>query len=75
MAPAAQSDTKVVVVVQLTVLHCPDPFVLVRERLVSTLDVDDAQPADTERDSISRVRTTIVWTAMRHCVGHPVEGL
>ena len=46
--PAAQ----VVVVVQLAVLHRPDRAVLVRERLVTAVDVDDGQPPHAERDAV-----------------------
>ena len=38
------------VLVELTVLRRPDRAVLVRERLMSVRDVDDAQAADADRD-------------------------
>ena len=69
----AEALADVEVVVELAVLHAPDLARLVRERLVATLDVDDAQPADAERDAVDLVRPAVVRPAMRHRVRHAVE--
>ena len=70
---ALELVAELVVVVELAVLDRPDRAVLVRERLVAALDVDDAQPPDAERDAGRRVRAAVVRAAVRHRVGHPVE--
>src|SRR5262249_42346295 len=62
------------VVIELTVLYCPNVTCLVRERLVTALDVDDAEAAYSESDSMVEIRSAVVGAAMLHRVGHPVEG-
>src|SRR6185503_6252423 len=74
---AMAAATKVVpylgVVVELAVLDRPNAAVLVRERLVTTLDVDDAEPAGADSRARRDMRATIVRAAMRHRIGPPVE--
>ena len=64
-----------VVVVQLAVLHGHDRRVLAEYGLVAALDIDDRQAAHAERDPGVRERAAIVRPAMRHHIGHRVEGL
>ena len=64
-----------IVVVQLAVLNRPDASILVGERLVTALDIDDAQAPDPERDAVGRIGAAIIGPAMCHRVGHPVEDL
>src|SRR5262249_51190671 len=63
----------VLVVVELAVLHRPDGAVLVADRLVAALDVDDAEPPHAECDARLEMRAAVVRAAVRHGVGHPVE--
>ena len=63
----------VLVVVELAVLHPPDVARLVRERLVTALDVHDAEPPDAEGDAVRLVGAAVVRAAVRHRVGHAVE--
>src|SRR5207244_7234362 len=72
---AAQCGAHVVVVVELAVLDRPDVSVLVRERLVAGLDVDDAQAPRAEGDPRREMRAAVVRAAVRHRVGHPVQQL
>ena len=72
----SQAVAQLVVVVELAVLDRPDRAVLVRERLVAALDVDDAQPARRRaRPRRRHVRAAVVRAAVRHRVGHPIEHL
>jgi hypothetical protein len=72
---AGELSAQLQVVVELTVLDCPDPPVLVADRLVTALDVDDAEPADAECDPVDEVGAAVVGPAVGHDVGHPVERL
>ncbi len=72
--PAARERcADVSVVVELAVLNGPDAPVLVGERLVTALDVDDAQATDAECDAVGGVGAAVVRPAMGHRVRHPVE--
>src|SRR2546425_4660099 len=82
VAPAAEavsafdeSSSERVVVVELAVLNSPDRLVLVRKGLMASLEVDDVQPPHTERDPGVDEEAAVVWTAMRHHVGHALERL
>src|SRR6266540_3378959 len=68
-----QSAPYVGVVVQLPVLDGPDLAALVRERLMATRDVDDAEPPHTKRDAVAHVGPAVIGTAVRHRIGHPIE--
>ena len=59
VAACGRGRADLVVVVELAVLGGQDRAVLVRERLVAAVDVDDAEPADAERvpGAISRPRS------------------
>src|SRR5262249_55468593 len=70
---AEQLAPDVLVVVELAVLHRPDGAVLVADRLVAALDVDDAEPPHAERDAGLEVRAAVVRASVRHGVGHAVE--
>src|SRR5437867_9117537 len=66
---------KVRKVVQLAVLRRPDRAGLVRERLTSTLDVDDAQTAGAEREVRSSNAQLIVWPSMSQRREHACDDL
>jgi hypothetical protein len=70
---ALQLASEIGVVVELAVLDRNHRTFLVQERLVTTLDVDNREPADSEGNTRRRVRSTIVRAAVGHDVGHGVE--
>ncbi len=63
------------VVVELTVLNRRDGSVLAEERLVSSRDVDDAEPPSAKRDTGPLVGAAIVRATVDHAVGHRVQDL
>ena len=75
MAAAFQPGPDLAVVVELPVLHGPDPPVFVGDGLVAALDVDDAESAHPESDAVGQIRAAVVGPAVRHDVRHPVERL
>ena len=75
VAAAPQVVTNRGVVVELAVLNGPDRAVLVRERLVSPLDVDDAEASRTDRGTRRHVRAVVVRAAVHHRVVHAVENV
>src|SRR5690349_12253546 len=58
------------VIVNLSVQHDPNPAVLVRDRLVASDHVYDAQPAKTEANSRADKNAIIVRSTMDNRVGH-----
>ena len=75
MAAAFQPGPDLAVVVELPVLHGPDPPVFVGDGLVPALDVDDAESAHPEADAVGQIRAAVVGAAVRHDVRHPIEPL
>ncbi len=73
VAVSAESVAKFAVVVQLPVLDRLDGPAFVRERLVASLDVDDAEPPDAECDSGLLENAAVVRATVRHGIGHVVE--
>ena len=73
MTVAAKLVTELTVVVELTVLRSPNRVVFVGERLVPSLDVDDAEAPNTNRDTVGQVCAAIVRATMRHNVRHSLE--
>ena len=61
------------VVVELAVLDRDDRAVLVQDRLVATLDVDDREPTHAERDPGRHEGPAVVGAAVSHDVGHDVQ--
>ena len=61
---------QLLVVVDLAVEDDPDRAVLVRDRLVAAVEIDDAEAAHAERDAVADVHTLIVGAAMRHGAAH-----
>ena len=69
----AEVPPDALVVEQLTVLCGPDRAVLVGERLVPSLDVDDAQTPHPDCDPGLEDRPPVAGTAMAHRVRHAIE--
>lgn len=72
-AAGSQCRAGSVVVVVLAALDRPDPLILARDRLVSSLDIHDAQLPDTERGAGALVRPPVVRAVMCYRVRHPVQ--
>jgi hypothetical protein len=68
MPPGAQSLLQLGVVVDLPVHHGPHGAVLVAERLMAMLDIDDAQPPRAERELARgiEVNALVVGPAVLH---------
>ena len=75
MALALQLGADRLVVVELAVLDAPERLVLVGEGLVARDDIDDAEPARSERDPGCGVEPAVVRAPVRHDVRHPLEHL
>jgi hypothetical protein len=63
------------VIVQLTILDHINGGILVYDRLMTAVDVDDAQAPDSERNPILDVKTSIVRASVGHHVCHLVESV
>ena len=70
MAAGFQLRPDVGVVVDLAVEDDPHGVAFVGDRLVTGGEVDDAEPAVTQRRPLVYVRTRVVWTTMREDVAH-----
>src|SRR4051812_9033235 len=73
MPLATQIATPFVVVEDLSVLGGPHRLVLVRERLMSTFDVDDTESPNGECNARSAIDTAVVRPSVHNRVGHPLE--
>src|SRR5258707_12522794 len=73
MTPALELIAEGVEVVDLPVVDDPDGPVLVRDRLVTGLEIDDAQPADAERREVVEIRALVIRSAMPEGSGHPLQ--
>src|SRR5262249_8704977 len=62
-------------VVDLAIAHDPEVLVLVRDRLMSAADVDDAEPPHAERDPRRDVATLVVRTAVLDDPADPGQDL
>src|SRR5258705_11389779 len=60
-------------VVDLPVLDGPDGSVLVGQRLVARLEIDDAQAADAEGHRLAQVRALVVRSAALQGPGHALH--
>jgi hypothetical protein len=73
VAVAQELCAHLVVVVELAVLDRPDVTCLVGQRLMPSLDVDDAQTSNAERDAVLLKDPAVVGSPVRHQIRHPVE--
>ena len=73
MSSAHEAATQLLVVEQLAVLNGPDRVILVRERLMAALDVDDAEPTSGNRDARRAEASAVVGAAVHHRLGHALE--
>src|SRR5262249_46590746 len=62
------------IVVDLAVLNDPDGPVLVGNRLVPPLQIDDAEPAHADTDMSVHILAVVVGSAMRQLVTEPSHG-
>jgi hypothetical protein len=61
------------VVVDLAVENDPDGAVLIEDRLVTSGQVDDREPAHPQTDTVAEVVAVVVRAAMHHLVAHRLE--
>jgi hypothetical protein len=73
VAGVLQPLAQVAIVVDLAVLHDLDAAVLVADRLVRSLQVDDGQAARGERHGLLREHTGAVGAAMDERLVHRVD--
>ena len=64
VALSLQHGAQLDIVIDLAVEHDPDRSVLVRDRLLARLQVDDAQAAHPQGDAILHVKPVAIWPAM-----------
>jgi hypothetical protein len=65
--------TELFVVVDLTVEHGPHGFISIGKRLMSTSEIDDAQPTKRQPGRSRDQKTLVVWPSVRKSVCHPLE--
>ena len=70
MSQLLQLLLKILVVIDLAVVGQDQRAVLIRDRLVAALEVDDTQPAKAHGDGIVHVQTVRVGTAVSDDLGH-----
>ena len=70
---AAELGGQLLVVVDLAVQHDDDRAVLVEDRLVAGLEVDDSQPLDAEADAVVEEEAARVWAAVLDHRAHALE--
>src|SRR5438034_5115361 len=70
MAAPFEIAAQLAVVVDLPVEDDPDRTVLVADRLLPVLKVDDAQPTHSEPDPVAEIDAFIVGTAVDHRAAH-----
>ena len=69
-----QLVTQLAVVVDLTVEDYRYAAILIRDRLMAGLQIDDGEAAHAERDRIVHQQTVVVRTAVHQRVAHPLDG-
>jgi hypothetical protein len=75
MSRRLESLANLTVVVNFAVKNNPDRLILVRQRLVSGGQIDNAQSAMAEGGAIVDINARIVGTAVRKDVPHPQDAL
>src|SRR5258705_4817383 len=73
VTPALELIAEGLEVVDLPVVDDPDGPVLVRDRLVAGLEIDDAQPAHAERRVVVVIGALVIRSAMPEGSGHPLQ--
>src|SRR5215203_3821777 len=74
VSASEEARAKLRVVIELAVLRRPDTSRFIRHRLAAAFDVDDAQPARTERESLAAHGKTIIRATMTQRRQHRIEG-
>src|SRR5215469_4011290 len=70
MPPGFQLLSKVLVVVDLTIQYDPDCFVFIGNRLISCLQVNDAESPHSKTHWTTHVVTVVIRPSVRHAVAH-----
>src|SRR5947208_17146080 len=75
MTAGDQLLTKRLIVVDLAIEHHPHGTVLIADRLLAALEIDDAEPAHAETDVAADKDAVIVRTAIDDRIAHVVHVL
>src|SRR5690349_20309345 len=73
MSASLEFAAKIREVVDLSVKDDPYGLILVVNRLMTTRNVDDAQPAHAEPDRPLRENAFVIWAAMHDLLAHAVD--
>jgi hypothetical protein len=71
MTAGFQPNSQLTMVVDFPVVNNPKTLVFIGDRLLPSLDVNDAEPAHCQADIFLNEKPFIVWPAMHDLVVHP----